>query len=120
MNMSSLILERDVVPNFAVASSREWLVTNGLGGYASSTIAGLNTRRYHGLLVAALHPPVERTVMVAKLETTVTYRDRRFSLATNEYVDGTINPQGFLHLDSFRLDGVIPVWHWRIGDALLD
>jgi predicted glycogen debranching enzyme len=53
------------------AHSREWLETNGVGGFASSTIIGLNTRRYHGLLVAATKPPVGRVVMLSKLEETL-------------------------------------------------
>ena len=74
---------------------REWLVTNGLGGYASGTLAGVNTRRYHGLLVAALRPPLERTLMVAKLDVAVFYGAKRFDLATNEFADGTIAPHGY-------------------------
>ena len=58
----------DLCANFETAREREWLETNGLGGYASSTLAGVNTRRYHGLLVAALHPPVDRFVLLSKLE----------------------------------------------------
>jgi predicted glycogen debranching enzyme len=99
---------------------REWLVTNGIGGFASGTVGGLNTRRYHGLLVASLRPPVERTVMVAKLDAQAQYADVAVDLATNEYADGTVHPQGFRHLHSFRLDGQIPVWTWLIRDALLE
>src|SRR5438093_1139543 len=67
---------------------REWLVTNGLGGFASGTVAHANTRRYHGLLVASLRPPVERVVMVAKVDAFVEYQGRRFGLACNEFADG--------------------------------
>jgi predicted glycogen debranching enzyme len=102
------------------AISREWLVTNGLGGYASGTLAGVNTRRYHGLLVAALRPPLERTVMVAKLDVTAVYGEKRFELATNEYADGTIVPRGYALLAGFRLEGAMPVWSWQLDDALLE
>jgi len=51
--------------------TREWLVTNGLGGYASGTVAGPNTRRYHGYLTAALRPPVQRVLLLAELHVSV-------------------------------------------------
>lgn len=76
------------------ALSREWLVTNGLGGFASGTVAQANTRRYHGLLVSALSPPVDRVVMVSKLDASATYRGKRFELATNEYASSTLAPRG--------------------------
>jgi predicted glycogen debranching enzyme len=98
----------------------EWLVTNGIGGYASGTVGFLNTRRYHGLLVASRKPPAERVVMVAKLDASVTYWGVRTALATNEYADGTIDPHGHRHLDSVRLEGQHPVWTWVIGDAVLE
>ena len=99
---------------------REWLVTNGIGGFASGTVGGLNTRRYHGLLIASLRPPVERVAMVAKLDAVARYAGADVELATNEYSDGTLHPQGFRHLLSFRLEGQIPVWTWLIRDALLE
>src|ERR1041385_5926179 len=61
----------DILNDFTAATSREWLVTNGIGGYASSSLAGADTRRYHGLLVAALHPPLGRAVLLSKLEETM-------------------------------------------------
>jgi len=64
-------LEKEVCSNLDLALSKEWLETNGLGGFASSTIVGLNTRRYHGLLVAATKPPVGRIVLLSKLEETL-------------------------------------------------
>ena len=115
-----IVFERDALQDFELSARREWLVTNGIGGFASGTIAGLNTRRYHGLLVASLHPPVQRTLLLAKLEVTATYRGNSYSLATNEFADGTIAPPGFVHLDSFTLDGQLPVWTWLIGDALVE
>jgi predicted glycogen debranching enzyme len=85
------------------ALRREWLETNGLGGFASSTIVGLNTRRYHGLLVATLRPPVERFVLLSKLEETLFIDGQPFDLSANRYPD-TVHPQGFRHLKQFRLD----------------
>src|SRR5262252_703244 len=95
---------REICGDLAAGLRREWLVTNGLGSYASGTVSGVNTRRYHGLLVAALRPPVARTVLVAKIEEEVEYDLRTFYLGTNEYQDGTINPGGFVHLESFALE----------------
>jgi predicted glycogen debranching enzyme len=85
------------------AVRREWLETNGLGGFASSTIVGLNTRRYHGLLVAASKPPVGRLVLLSKLEETLVVDGKRFDLSANRY-PGVVHPQGFHYLKQFRLD----------------
>ncbi len=105
------------------ALRREWLVTNGIGGYASGTVSGATTRRYHGLLVAALAPPVRRTVLVAKVDETIDLRDGRgrlVELGTNEYADGTIDPEGYRSLAGFRLDGSIPVWTFAVSGAVLE
>jgi predicted glycogen debranching enzyme len=95
-------------------------VTNGLGGYACGTVALANTRRYHGLLVASLTPPVQRTLLVAKADIRVRYLDLETDLTANEFADGTIGPQGFVHLESFALIDGIPTWHYAIADALLE
>ena len=94
---------QEVCADLEQASSREWLETNGLGGYASSTISGLNTRRYHGLLVAAINPPCGRAVLLSKLEETLVIGGHRFDLGTNQY-PGTVHPQGFCSQKYFRLD----------------
>lgn len=106
--------------SFERAVEREWLVTNGMGGFASGTISNVNTRRYHGLLMAALSPPVERTLLVAKVDATVIYGGRTYQLFSNEFIDGTITPHGCLHLESFFLDGSVPVWHYALADALIE
>lgn len=111
---------REICGNAILAESREWLVTNGIGGYASGTIAGMLTRRYHGLLIAALKPPVGRTLLLTKLDETVEYNGQFYPLFTNRWGDGSINPQGNLYLESFHLDGTIPVWRFALGDALLE
>ncbi|HLV97709.1 MAG TPA: amylo-alpha-1,6-glucosidase [Ktedonobacterales bacterium] len=110
-----LTLDREICRNLDAVLQREWLVTNGLGSYASGTVAGANTRRYHGLLVAALRPPVARTVMVAKVDEEIEYDQRTLYLGTNEYQDGTIHPGGFVHLEQFALEDGLPVWLYRIG-----
>jgi predicted glycogen debranching enzyme len=83
--------------DLGAALSREWLETNGLGGFASSTIIGLNTRRYHGLLVAATKPPVGRLVLLSKLEETLFIDGQPFDLSANRY-PGVVYPQGFRYL----------------------
>jgi predicted glycogen debranching enzyme len=95
--------KRETCRDVDAALQREWLETNGLGGFASSTIIGLNTRRYHGLLVAATKPPVGRLVLLSKLEETLLIDGRRFDLSANRY-PGVIHPQGFHYLKEFRLD----------------
>jgi predicted glycogen debranching enzyme len=98
-----LKLETSICNDLAQASSREWLETNGIGGFASSTITGMNTRRYHGILIAATKPPVGRMMLVSKLEETLVIGDQRIDVATNRYGD-VIHPSGFQYLVGFRLD----------------
>ncbi len=111
---------REIGGDLPSALRREWLVTNGLGSYASGTVAGVNTRRYHGLLVTALNPPVDRTVMVSGLVEWATYDGRRAPLSANEFAGGTVDPQGYRYLQSFALEGLLPVWTYALGDALLE
>src|SRR5713226_988552 len=111
---------RETCGSLEVAEQREWLVTNGIGGYASGTVSGNLTRRYHGLLVAALHPPVGRTQLVAKLEETASYDGSDYALATNRWASGAVEPKGYLNVESFRLEGTSPVWRFALGDALLE
>ena len=98
--------------------SREWLETNGIGGFACSTLIGLNTRRYHALLVAATKPPVGRMVLLSKVEETVVLADQRFELSANQYKDVT-HPHGYECLASFRLDP-FPVFRYHCGDMRLE
>ncbi len=104
----------------AAAASREWLVTNGIGGFASGTIAGVLTRRYHGLLVAALNPPLGRTLLLTRLDEEVDYDGQHYPLFASQWSDGTIEPQGFHYLERFHLEGSTPVWSYALGDALLE
>jgi predicted glycogen debranching enzyme len=101
-----------------VALTREWLETNGIGGFSSSTISGLNTRRYHGLLIAATKPPVGRFVLLSKLEETLIIDGRRYELSSNQY-PGVIHPQGFNYQTSFRLDP-FPGFTYEIEGVRLD
>jgi predicted glycogen debranching enzyme len=111
---------REICGDLAAAEAREWLVTNGIGGYASGTAAGSLTRRYHGLLIAALQPPLGRTQLVATIDEIVHYSGTDFSLATHRWSSGAIDPKGFLNLESFHLEGTKPVWTYALADALLE
>ena len=100
------------------AAKREWLETNGLGGFASSTVSGMNTRRYHGLLVAATKPPVGRLVLLSKVEETLIIDGRRFELSANRY-PGVVHPQGYQYLKEFRQDP-FPVFVYQVEDVELE
>ena len=111
---------RETCGNLEVAEQREWLVTNGIGGFASGTVAGLLTRRYHGLLVAALQPPLGRALLVAKIAETAAYEGRNYPLDTNRWAGGALDPQGYRNMEAFRLDGTTPVWTFACAEALLE
>ncbi len=101
--------------SYQEGAEREWLITNGLGGYASSTILGANTRSYHGLLVAALDPPTERTLLLSSLDEELITPSSSYNFACHQY-PGTIYPQGFRHLEEFRQDP-IPTFLYRTEDG---
>src|SRR5215468_10368783 len=86
------------------SATREWLVTDGLGGYAMGTVAGLRTRRYHGLLVVSGGHAGERRVGLTSLDVVV----------------HVVDPTGFEHLETFEILGGVPRWHWRIGPVVLE
>jgi predicted glycogen debranching enzyme len=102
------------------AESREWLCTNGIGGFASGTVAGILTRRYHGLLIAALAPPLGRTLMAAKADETVEYDGQTYLLAANRWLEGYVDPHGYREIERFRLEGTSPVWTYACGAARLE
>jgi len=113
-----MIFNEQMLRDITATTSHEWLETNGLGGFSSSTIIGLNTRRYHGLLTAATKPPVGRMVLLSKLEETLIIDDRRYELSTNQY-PGTIHPQGFRYQIGFRLDP-FPVFTFEVDGLQLE
>src|SRR2546422_10225056 len=108
----------ETLSNLSAATSREWLETNGLGGFASSTVEGLNTRRYHGLLVAALPPPVGRAVLLSKFEETLFLGGRAYELGCNQY-PGVLHPRGFQYLQEFRLDP-FPTFLYRAEQTTIE
>ena len=93
---------REIESDISRATSQEWLVTNGIGGYASSTIPCINTRRYHGILVASQRPPIERVVMVSRLEETIIIDGREYPLSTAVHKKKIQKPSGYLHLERFE------------------
>ena len=112
--------EREVGDSLDEALTHEWLVTDGLGGYASGTVVGPHTRRYHGWLVAPLAPPVGRHVLLSKLEETLIVGEREYQLSANEFEDGSVHPQGFVHLVDFQLEDGMPVWRYRCDEVMLE
>ncbi len=95
-------LDKKHVNDYHIAADSEWLETNGLGGYSSCTVSGANTRRYHGLLVASLKPPVDRMVLLSRLEETIVLNDgRRFELFSNQF-PGIVSPLGYLYIKKFE------------------
>ena len=97
---------------------REWLAVNHLGGYAASTVAGMNTRKYHGLLVAAMAPPVRRMVLLSRVEETVVYNGWSAALSCNEY-PGTVFPRGDQLLLGFSPDP-FPRWSYQSLDWTIE
>ena len=118
--MESLCLGRQTTGALDDACAREWLVTDGLGGYAMGTVSGLQTRRYHGLLVTATAPPGGRRLGLSALDPVLVIGDRRIHLATHEWGDGTIAPVGYAQLDGFSIDDGVPRWRWSVGSVTLE
>ena len=97
-----IVFDSTICSDFEAASSREWLETNGIGGFASGTISGANTRRYHGVFTPAVEPPLGRVTMLSKLEETLRVDGVAYELSANQYPNN-IHPRGFRYLRSFRL-----------------
>jgi 4-alpha-glucanotransferase len=101
--------------------AREWLVTNGLGGYASGTVAGLLNRRYHGLMVVPVHPPLGRYLVFAKADAVAIDDDgSEIPLHSNRWGGGWVEPRGHERLESFRLDRQLPVWRYAVAGRILE
>jgi predicted glycogen debranching enzyme len=120
MQQTLVHLGREICGDPAAALRREWMVTNGLGGYASTALDGTPVRRYSGWLIAALRPPVARTVLVGGLLETATTPDGIFALGSLEHAGGGLRPDGGRHLEAFDLEGSIPAWTYALGAARLE
>jgi len=103
----------------ALGTEREWLVTNGLGGFACGTVTGILTRRYHGLLIAAL-PEKGRLLLVSKTDEILRYAGSDYALGANRWSSGAVEPQGFRFIEKFYLADSIPVWRFACADAILE
>ncbi|MAU10350.1 MAG: glycogen debranching protein [Anaerolineaceae bacterium] len=114
-------LGRDITNDPNAATAREWLVTNGIGGYGCGTISGALTRTYHATLVAALKPPLGRIALFSKFDEMAVYDGQRYNLYTNQWYDQTeLTPTGYTHIERFYLDdAATPTWEFAIGDARL-
>ncbi len=113
-----IVFNSDICTDFLAASSREWLETNGIGGFASGTISGANTRRYHGIFTPAIDPPLGRVTMLSKLEETLLIGDATYELSANQYPE-KLHPQGFQFLRSFRLDP-FPIWTFEVDGVRVE
>lgn len=116
--MEHLRLGRQAWPEFEQASALEWLETNGLGGWAYGTVGGASTRFYHAILAAALRPPTERLVLLARLEETLVVDGVRYPLYTNRWASGHTEVDGLIWLQSFAL-APFPTWTYAMGDVTL-
>jgi predicted glycogen debranching enzyme len=118
MPLPTISLGQAELANFDNALQKEWLVTNGLGGYAASTVLGVNTRKYHGLLVAALQPPGNRTVCLAKMDEEVNVDGQVFLLGANEF-RGVFFPQGYKHLTGFSVSPY-PQYRYSVAEVKVE
>jgi 4-alpha-glucanotransferase len=98
--------------------NREWLITNGLGGYSSGTVSGLNRRKYHATLVSALKPPLDRQVVLSRVEEVVTINGVKYDLATDAWASGVISPMGYKHIGCFT-NYPTPTWVYELGGHYL-
>lgn len=111
---------RQLCGDLDAASTREWLVADGSGGYAMGTLGGLRTRRYHGLHAVATDPPGKRMLGLAALDLVLVAGDARIRLAVHEWASDAIDPTGHLLLASFRLEDGLPRWRWAVGDVIVE
>ena len=104
MRLPSIYVGPSLISELDRALRLEWIVTNGLGGYSSSTVLGVNTRKYHGLLVASLNPPVDRHLLLAKLDEEVKVGRNVHALASNEIEQDRMEPEGYRYLTCFSME----------------
>ncbi|NCN89862.1 MAG: glycogen debranching protein, partial [Gallionella sp.] len=113
-------LQRAQYNDLDAAEQVEWWLADGKGGYAGGTVAGTLTRRYHGLLIAPLQSSPQRHLLFAKADADLLDGERVIPLHSNRWRSGAINPQGHALIESFHLDGRMPVWRYRVDDLLIE
>ncbi len=118
MNLPAITFPKETFSKFSELIEKEWLVTNGLGSYASSTVLGINTRKYHGLFVAALDPPGNRTVCLSKLDEDVLVGDEVFRLGSTEF-HNVIYPEGYKLINQFSIDP-FPTYSYDLGNVQIN
>src|SRR5215469_1631971 len=111
---------RAICGDLVQAERREWWLANGCGAYAAGTIAGSLTRRYHGLLIAPVDRPLGRRLVWAKADAELVDGERSWPLFTNRWAGGSIAPAGQVHIETFHLDGTIPVWRFAVGSIRVE
>ncbi|TAF78071.1 MAG: glycogen debranching protein [Bacteroidetes bacterium] len=109
--------DKNITQDLHQSSDLEWLETNGLGGWAMGTISGIQTRRYHSLLCAALTPPVGRFVLLSKLADSITTSEGVFDLDCNNF-NGVVSPTGFKYIEKYEQD-LYPIFTFKCGDTIL-
>jgi predicted glycogen debranching enzyme len=120
-SLPSLRFGPQVCGSLEEGAAREWLVADGVGGYAMGTVPGLRTRRHHGLLVLPGVDGGSRTMALAALDAAITLSSgAEVRLATHEWESGAQAPVGHHHLELFELVGGLPRWRWRIGEVVLE
>ncbi len=118
--LETISFGRESTSALALSESKEWLVTNGMGSYASGTVSGILTRRYHGLLVASLKPPLERTLLASKIDEEIIYDGVEYALSANRWASQQVSLEGYRNIEAFYLDRGIPVWNFACADALME
>ena len=116
----TVYLDRAQCNDLESAEQAEWWLADGKGGYAGGTVAGTLTRRYHGLLIAPLQSSLQRHLLFAKADADVLDGERVIPLYSNRWRSGAINPRGHALIESFHLDGRMPVWRYRVDDLLIE
>ena len=109
MNIDKISIEKDL--------NKEWIITNGIGGYASSTVLGCNTRKYHGLLIASLNPPAKRYLILSKLDESIEYNEKKYNLYTNMCRNNI--SKGYQYLNRFDNE-ILPSFSFQAGDVLIN
>lgn len=120
MQDSIIRLNRNDLQHAGDAAGYEWWLANGIGGYAAGTVSGVLTRRYHGLLIAPLEPPLGRSLLFAKADAVLIDADAETALHSNQWRGGVFAPSAHYTIEHFRLDRTMPVWRHVVGDLAIE
>jgi len=118
--LAPIRFSKDQISDLTSAERLEWWLADGRGGYAGGTVALSLTRRYHALLVAPVDPPLGRVLVLAKADATLRLGGAHYPLCTNRWGGGAIDPEGYRLIESFHLDGTIPVWRFACGSVVVE